>query len=270
MIAHLASRAIVSISGNDAFELLQKLVTPDMSKITGNVAGYGALLSPQGKIQFDFHIQRQDDCWLFDIRSSHLEAFTKRMRMYKMRSEVEINLRSDLQVFANWNEIAPGGVDDARLPVLGTRRYASEANCTHAEEDYFAHQNSLGVPEGDVDFIFGETFPHDVNMDDLNGLFYEKGCYVGQEVVSRIFHRASARRRTLLVKGQAALPPKGTPITTQGKTIGYLGQSVNNQGIAIVRIDHAKNAIDEKTLICANEIELTLQLPPYAKFTWPE
>ena len=134
--------------------------------------------------------------------------------------------------------------------------------------------SSPGQPLGvglqiNLDFAFGDAFPHDADMDQLSGVDFVKGCYVGQEVVSRMEHRGTARRRFVLAHASAALPPVGTPINAGEKNIGTLGSSTGGTGLALIRLDRAKDAMDHGVPITAGGVGLTLTLPPWAKFGWP-
>jgi folate-binding protein YgfZ len=136
-----------------------------------------------------------------------------------------------------------------------------------SEAEYDAHRIGLGVPEGGIDFAFGDAFPHDADMDQLGGVDFDKGCYVGQEVVSRMEHRGTARRRIVLAEG-VGLTAR-TEITAAGKPIGQLTSTAAERGLALVRLDRAKEAMDQGQPILAGAASLTLALPPWARFTWP-
>jgi folate-binding protein YgfZ len=137
------------------------------------------------------------------------------------------------------------------------------------EADYDAHRVGLGIPEGGVDFAFGDGFPHDADMDQLHGIDFKKGCYVGQEVVSRMQHRGTARRRFIIVTGAGALPVVGTPVLAGERALGTLGSSAGSSGLALIRLDRAKEALDGGAPIAAGGVPLALTLPPWATFTWP-
>jgi hypothetical protein len=137
------------------------------------------------------------------------------------------------------------------------------------EADYDAHRIALGVPEGGLDFLFGDSFPHDAAMDQLAGVDFAKGCYIGQEVVSRMEHRGTARRRFVLATGTATLPSAGAPVTGGSKPIGVLGSSSGATGLALVRLDRTKDAMDAGTRIAAGSADVTLTLPAWAKYIWP-
>ena len=126
------------------------------------------------------------------------------------------------------------------------------------------------MPEGGLDFAFGDTFPHDADMDDLHGVAFDKGCFVGQEVVSRMKHRGTARRRIVPVLGDHDLPPPGTELMAGGRRAGTLGTSAGAAGLALVRLDRVKAALDAGDAVTAGEATLTVALPAWARFSWPD
>ncbi|MBB5751948.1 YgfZ/GcvT domain-containing protein [Prosthecomicrobium pneumaticum] len=280
-IAQLADRAVVSIGGPDAFRLLDDLVTNAMAQVAADGIGFGALLSPQGKILVDFLVHRAEDGFLFDLAADRAAEFVKRMTLYRLRARMTIEDRSAaLAVWAAFGGGDPGAPfrADPRLAALGFRAVLPRdaappvrAGYEQApEESYHAHRIALAVPEGGRDFAFGETFPHEADMDCLGGVDFRKGCYVGQEIVSRMEHRGTARRRALAVSAPQPLPPAGAPLTAGGRPVGTMGSSTRGRGIAIVRLDRAKAAADDGTTIRAGEATVALALPAFARFGWPE
>jgi folate-binding protein YgfZ len=127
-----------------------------------------------------------------------------------------------------------------------------------------------GVAESGADYALGDAFPHDVLLDQTGGVGFQKGCYVGQEVVSRMQHRGTARRRVLIASADTALPAPGTEISSVGKALGVLGSAEGSQGLAIVRIDRVKDALDAGQPITAGDVTVTLAIPGWATFTFPQ
>ncbi|MBD1547622.1 YgfZ/GcvT domain-containing protein [Roseibium aggregatum] len=285
--AILPNRGVIRVSGPDAHHFLQNLITADMEEIDNRGAGYGALLTPQGKILFDFLILKDGDSYLLDTPAETLADLAKRLTFYRLRSKVEVvDASSDLGVFACWNGAPPKDLpgvraEDPRLAALGWRvigepeavKPALEAG-GFAEADYAAHRIALGVPEGLADFAYSDVFPHDADMDQLGGVSFSKGCYVGQEVVSRVHHRGTARKRIIRVSSEADLPAPGTEITADGKVMGTLGSVARGtggtQGLALVRLDKAAAALKNGTPFHCGSNEVTLALPDWAGFGWPE
>ncbi len=289
-ICKLGDRGVVRVGGGDAQAFLQGLVTCDIDTLRPGAAAYGALLTPQGRIMFDFLLTVSGDAdgisYLLDLDAGCAAGAAKRLSMYKLRAKVEIADASDtLCVIAAWGDVddaglPPQAVRDPRLAALGLRAVVP---CSDAEalieasgltacdmSDYHTHRVSLGVPHGGIDFAFDQTFPHDADMDGLNGVAFKKGCYVGQEVVSRVHHRGTARRRIIQVSAASALPCPGTDITADGKSIGTLGSTNGATGLAQVRIDRAAEARTAGVPILADGVALNLDLPAWANFTWPE
>lgn len=286
-MAILENRGVLAISGEDAVQFLHGLVTQNIQTMQDNAAEFTALLTPQGKILFDFFIIRRGGEFLLDCARDSAADLAKRLTFYKLRAKVDVADRSDeLAVAAMWGEgAAPQGADvfsmrDPRLDALGLRligaadairAVASQQGCQIADEAaYDAHRIGLGVPEGSKDFALGDAFPHDACMDQLNGVDFGKGCFVGQEVVSRMRHRGTARKRFLMVAGDAPLPEAGTPVVGDDSAIGTLGSSAGDQGLALVRIDRAAEALEAGTRIMAGDVSVTLSKPDWATFEFPQ
>lgn len=274
--ALLTDRGVVAVRGPDAEKLLQGLVTNDVAHLVpGQGAAFAGLLSPQGKILFDFIVHRTADGFLLDVDRGNASALAKRLTLYRLRSKVEIADRSeDVAVLVAW---APDGGQafaeaDPRLQQLGARRVqaASEtpvrSGNSASERAYHAHRIALGVPEGGRDYVYGGTFPHEALYDQLHGVSFDKGCYVGQEIVSRMQHRGTARKRIVMVSGDAPLPAPGTAVTAGGVDIGALGSAMDRDGLALIRLDRAAEFKAKGVPIAAGEVALRLAVPPYARF----
>lgn len=237
----LPDRAVVEVTGPDAASFLQGLVTNDVAKASGGSAIYAALLTPQGKIIYDFLITPIEGGYLLDCAKATTADLVARLKKYKLRAKVTIADRADVSIIASTEPLA-NGFPDPRLPTLGFR--AAQANTTvgnHAVA-YHAHRIALGVP--DSSDIPSETlFPLDCNFEELHGVDFAKGCYVGQELTARMKHRASARRRILPVSGPT-LPPPGTSLTLGATEIGDMMGSVDSHGLAIIRLDRLGDATE--------------------------
>ncbi len=236
----LPDRAIVEVLGPDAASFLQGLVTNDVTKASGGSAIYAALLTPQGKIIYDFLIAPVEGGYLLDCAKATAADIAARLKKYKLRAKVTITERADLSVIASAEPLA-NGFPDPRLPALGFRA----AQTTTADDNavvYNTHRIALGVP--DSSDIAPETFfPLDCNFEELHGVDFAKGCYVGQELTARMKHRATARRRILPVSGPT-LPPPGTSLTLGGTEIGDMMGSINGHGLAIIRLDRLGDATE--------------------------
>jgi folate-binding protein YgfZ len=279
-IAELSRRGVVAVSGADATVFLGDLITADIKRVAPLAATYGGLLTPQGKILFDFIIMNEGERFLIDLSRERIPDFIKRLGFYRLRAKVEIeDLSEDFVVLAAWGSDAPPIVDgmvvaDPRLVTLGFRAAVptgAESVADYSlvtEAEYDAHRIALGVPEGGIDFAFGDAFPHDADMDQLGGVDFSKGCYVGQEVVSRMEHRGTARRRIVQVSGDRALPPSGTAILAGERPVGTLGSSAGKEGLALVRLDRAREAREAGLPLKAGETAIELKIPAWARFDW--
>lgn len=286
--SELSHRGVLKITGDPAHGFLQNLITTDMDAVDAAGAGFGALLTPQGKIQFDFLIARTaDGSYLLDTPTQIIEDLQKRLGFYRLRTKIEIE-RTALAVFAVWDGDLPDLAEaiafpDPRLPELGHRvigvamdvRQALE---TAGTEDagpggYAAHRLALGVPEAPADFAYADIFPHDADMDQLNGVSFSKGCYVGQEIVSRMQHRGTARKRMVQITSPHALPAPGTAILAGDIKVGALGSSAmmdsKARGIGLVRLDKVRAALEKGVPLTCDGAPLAVDLPEWAKFTWP-
>jgi folate-binding protein YgfZ len=268
--AFLPDRAFVKIAGADAEHFLQNLITTDLGALAENELRPGALLTPQGKILFDFLISRDGDGFLIDIPADQMDAFIRRMTMYKLRSPVTIEALPVKGATVTWGELVDG-VADHRFALAGTelRRQAGRAGDPADREGYDALRILHGVPESGADYALQDAFPHDVLFDKSGGVSFRKGCYVGQEVVSRMQHRSTARRRVVILSADASLPATGTEITIGGKPIGALGTVAGDRALAIVRIDKAGEAMAAGEPILAGDVPVTVALPSWSGLTFP-
>ena len=271
--ASLADRTLLRISGPDAPRLLQGILTCDVEALAIGEAAFGALLTPQGKVLFDFFLIRSTDSHLADIDASLAGDFKKRLEFYRLRAKVAIEpMDVRTGIHAAWDG-DPGIVDgikviDPRSPAMGLRLYCRRPP-TVEPGNYHEHRISVGMPQGGLDFVYGDVFPHEVLMDQFGGVDFAKGCYVGQEVVSRMQHRGTARNRMLIVEAAQTLPPFGTEILAGGKTAGSMGSSAGRRGLALVRIDRIKHALDAGEPILAGSLPVRPRIPDFASFDWP-
>jgi folate-binding protein YgfZ len=277
--AALPDRAFVDVTGEEAQHFLQNLITTDLMALGAGEAKPGALLSPQGKILFDFLVSLLPEGYRLDCRRTASADFARRLTLYRLRAKVTIAVEEQALVSVSWNGDSAAsssestGLADRRFPpdagvvrFHGTGGPAPDADVDSWDALRIAH----GVAESGSDYELGDVFPHDVLLDQSGGVGFKKGCYVGQEVVSRMQHRGTARRRVLIASAQEALPASGTEITTGGRPVGTLGSVRGERGLAIVRIDKVKDAMDAVQPIEAGGVALSLAIPAWAGFTFPE
>ncbi len=254
--ALLEDRGVIRVSGEDATSFLQGLLTNDVERLKPGEARYAGLLTPQGKILFDTLVVRAPTetgaAFLLDCAAEQAADLAKRLGFYKLRARVSIADESaDHRIVAFWGAQpgnAPGAVfyADPRDPRLGWRAILPRASAVavgeaHAET-YEGLRIGAGVPKGGVDFVYGDAFPHDANFDLIHGVDFEKGCYVGQEVVSRMKHRGTARKRVARVKVLGEPPAPGTPVLDGELAVGTLGSSSGREALAMLRLDRVEAA----------------------------
>jgi folate-binding protein YgfZ len=279
--ALLEDRGVLRLAGADSRKFLQGLVTSNMDNVREGAAIHTGLLTPQGKILFDFFVTEDQGDLLIDIAREKAPELAKRLGFYKLRAVVEIAEEPTLAVAAVWGGSAslPDGAigyPDPRLPELGGRvilaagTSVSDLGCTTAsQDDYHTLRIGLGAPDGGRDYAFGEAFPHEALFDQLGGVDFAKGCFIGQEVVSRMEHRGTARRRIVPVEGAAPLPAPGASVEAAGIPIGTLGSVSGSKGLAMLRLDRAEEALARGTALTADGVPLTLRRPAFARFAIP-
>ncbi|MDH4441124.1 MAG: folate-binding protein YgfZ [Rhizobium sp.] len=269
--AFLPDRAFVHVGGADADHFLQNLITTDLAGLAEGEARPGALLTPQGKILFDFLIWRDGDGFVLDTGTEQQEALIRRLTLYKLRAAVTLDAIQESGATVTWGSEAETGIVDHRFALAGTpvRRTIGQAGAPGDASAYAALRILHGIVESGADYALQDAFPHDVLLDKSGGVSFRKGCYVGQEVVSRMQHRSTARRRVVIVSAEQALPASGTEITIDGKPIGTLGTVAGRRGLAILRIDKAGEAITKGTAVLAGEVPLTLALPAWSGLAFP-
>ena len=279
---HLKERAVIEIAGADARAYLHSLVTQDIMNLPAGQTCWAALLTPQGKILFDFFIhalsgEGNEERFLLDAPASRRDALITRMNMYRLRRQVTITPREDLAVAVDLAEdAAPGGAivyADPRYAEMGTRAFLPQeaaANFTEDATAWHARRIALGLPDSDGDIGSQKLFPHEANFDCLNGVSFTKGCYVGQEVVSRMQHRTTVRNRLLPVIADAPLRT-GMIITGAEKRIGEIYSTADERAIALIRLDRAAAALENGEPLKTEEgISIRITLPPWICFELPD
>lgn len=262
-----ADRALFRFSGPDAHKLVNDVVTGHVPDKEGEAAAW-ALLSPQGKILAEgLAMWREGAVWL-DTHLSVADDFFKRMRMYRLRAKVEIDdLRASHRIGFSREEL-PGAARDRLGPVqMGWQVVAPLAKVADWVEDdnsYHAIRIANGILHQGNDFPANDAFAHDIGLDILDGIDFVKGCYVGQEVVSRMKHRGTARRRPVIVSGIEAAA--GSPVEAGGREAGNIGQIVDGKAVAILRLDRITD-IDAATV---GGKPVHLALPFWANYRFGE
>jgi tRNA-modifying protein YgfZ len=278
--AFLADRGVIKVSGEDARNFLNGLVTTDVDLVRPGLGRFGALLTPQGKIIVDFLITEapagHGGGFLLDVSRALAQGLADKLKFYKLRAKVVVeNLSDSMGVLAAWDGEPAMKPDlafaDPRNGALGWRILIPEelkqkvADVIGAElvdsEAYETHRIVSGAPRGGLDFMYSDAFPHETNMDRLNGVDFDKGCYVGQEVVSRMQHRGTARTRTVRIILEDFSPEIGLPVMAGEKQIGTIGSTSGKHGLALLRIDRAAEALEAGAKLTAGGLPLRVAEP---------
>jgi folate-binding protein YgfZ len=289
--ALLPDRGAVKVAGDGARNFLHGLVTADILNLAPGAARFCALLTPQGKIIADFiavEAPAADGGGFFlDVPRIQVAVLVEKLDLYKLRAKVAIeNLSQTLGVLAAWDVGAGGGgpqpglrYADPRFEALGIRvmlppHRAAEAAADLgaalvAADEYEAHRIALGVPRGGVDFSYGDAFPHEADMDQLGGVDFAKGCYVGQEVVSRMEHRGIARTRAVPVRYDGAAPQAGAAVLAGERQVGVIGSAADGHGVALLRLDRVAEAISHGEALTGGGVAIRLVKPDWAHFAFP-
>lgn len=267
MTIHLrADRAVFRFSGPEAHKLLNDVVTGHIPAEADGIAAWWALLSPQGKILAEGLAGFADDAIWVDVHVSVADDFFKRMKMYRLRAQVVIDDLRDTHRVGFAQESDPGFVShtDRLGPIdLGYRTIApleATVDWVQTDDAYHAERIAMGIAQLGPDFAANEVFAHDIGMDLLDGVDFVKGCYVGQEVVSRMKHRGTARRRPVIVSGIVA--PASSVVSAGGRDAGTIGQVVNGMAVAIIRLDR----ITDLQAVTIDGQNADLSLPVWATY----
>ncbi|MEL6365694.1 MAG: folate-binding protein [Pseudomonadota bacterium] len=279
-------RAVLSVTGPDARELLQGVVTQDMGGVSKDHAAYSLLLTPQGKILFDFFLtEGPEGEILVDAPAAQAEDLFKRLKLYKLRAKAEIADRPEFSVLLAWSGDAPAPpgfviersadrivYTDPRLDALGARAIvrrsereaalsALGAPATH--QAHAEHRIALGVPESPIDIVPGDTFPLDANLDALRGVDYKKGCFVGQEVASRMKRKGEVRKRMLTISFDGPPPEAGDAVMAGETTLGEVRSIGAGKALALIRMDRLYKAIEDGRPPAVNGRPVSAAEPAY-------
>jgi hypothetical protein len=261
----LDDRGILAVGGADRRSFLQGLVSNDVDKVTPARARYSALLTAQGKYLHDFMMVEADEAILLDGEAARLADLRRRLSIYRLRAKVSIEERPDLAVAAVFGGSAlaafdlpgePGvvrpfalgiGFVDPRLPALGVRcilpRTSAKAVLAAAGlvetrfEDYDRLRLALGIPDGSRDLVPDKSILLEAGFDELNGVDWDKGCYIGQELTARTKYRGLIKRRLVPIRIDGPSPASGTIVYADGRDVGEMRSSRDGRGLALLRID---------------------------------
>ena len=293
----LERQSVLAVSGADAGAFLQNLISNDIDRVGARRSIYATLLTPQGKYLHDFVVSahpRTAGAYLIETEGGRIDDLDKRLTMYRLRADVTMaRADPDWTVFAGFGDGAAQALDlepeagsaaamaggvicvDPRLSALGIRAVGPAADMRQllegagfSESDGSAYEHlrlSLGVPDGSRDILVEKSFPLECNLDDLNAVDYEKGCYVGQELTARTHHRAKIRKRLFPVRSQGPVPEAGTPVTLNGKEVGEMRSGDGQQGLALLRIESLRSAAADGLSLMVEGTEIVPDIPAWLK-----
>ncbi len=280
----LRGRSFLRLKGEDTKPFLQGIVTADTSRLSPDRALYALLLTPQGKYLHDFFLTQRGESVLLECSTERREDLSKRLRLYKLRSRVEIEMVEGKEytvaaVFGDAEKLGglgreQGAYADPRLARLGFRVVQEEAETRKilqqrgakevSVEDYNAWRIACGVPEGGLDLEPERSLPLEYGLDTLQAVDFRKGCYVGQEVTARMRYRAHIRKHLFCVRTTAsALPGAGAPVKAGEAIIGYMGSSQGPTGLALLNAEQWSGALQQGVSLSCGGITLSAQLPPW-------
>src|SRR6185295_12599355 len=268
----LDDRSVIAVGGTEPRAFLQGLVSNDMEDCRPGQGIYAALLTPQGKILFEFFITEGGERFLIDCATARASDLLKRLTFYRLRAKIDLALAPDLAVAASWGGDLPTKNDlvtfpDPRSPALGIRGIGKRADLERAlhgiePASYRVHQLRLGVPDS-ADLPPDTVFALDAGFEELHGVDFRKGCFVGQEVTARMKHRATARRRFMIAELAGNPPAAGTKLEAMGREVGTLATGTAGRALALVRLDRVDEAREADAAITAAGEAVTLHKPAW-------
>ena len=287
----LTSRTVLKISGDDARSFLQGLVSNDLDRVSATHAIYAAFLTPQGKFLHDMFIASVGGELFLDCEAARADDLKKRLSLYRLRAKVEIAPAPEMNVAAlfgpdilNHLQLSdePGQARtldagegdgtiyvDPRLAAAGARAIVRKADqlaelglSTGTEDEYDRHRLNLGLPDGSRDIVVDKALLLESGFEELNGVDFDKGCYMGQELTARTKYRGLVKKRLMPVAIAGDAPPPGTEILAGGKNAGELRSSAGGHGIALIRLE----ALEAGHPMIAGDAEITPARPDWAAF----
>ncbi len=280
--APLPSRALLTLNGEETRPFLQGLISNDMDKVAPNRAIWAALLTPQGKYLHDFFVAEIEGLIYLDCEAERRADLKKRLMMYRLRTKIDIEDSDDFEIGVVYGDGAPGAMGlsdeagravsvnqgiafvDPRLGGAGVRVIGASPPdiAPGTAEDYDALRLSLGLPDGSRDLTVEKSTLLESGFEELNGVDFDKGCYMGQELTARTKYRGLVKKRLMPVTIVGPLPESGTEILQDGKNAGEMRSSGNGQGIALIRLE----CFDSTAELTAGDATITPKKPDWAAF----
>lgn len=277
----LYNRTVLKITGRDAAVFLQRLLCSDILALAPDIMHPSGLLTAQGKLRFTFLIAVKktkegdtDSFWL-DIQSDKKEEFQAHLNFYKLAAAVQIVEISQLAVFfSNQKQLASDAescfIDKRFMPSAFFRIYkkAPQETIKTTTDAWQKLRVDYGIAEAYEDYALGSVYPYDINLDYLGGVSVQKGCYIGQEVLSRMYHRKAIKKRLFIAQSSNDFLPDQTTITAQETVIGRISSVRKDKALAFIRLDKAKQCKAEGRSFRVGGQEISLAPPPYAPNLW--
>jgi len=264
-LAALPQRGVIEVGGEDRITFLQGLVSNDVAQAVPGKALWAALLTPQGKWLADFFIMADGDRFLLDCERDQMPMLLQRLSRFRLRSKVTLRAVEDLCVYAAWG--APPTVPaltaaDPRLPEAGWRLLSTTPlPTTTFEADWDSHRIALGLPDGSRDLEAEKTVLLEAGFDELNGVSWTKGCYMGQELTARTKYRGLLKRRLVPVAVTGPLPAPGTVVLRNGKEVGDMRSGREQTGLAVLRLEALRDTLTCGDATVVPRIPIWLRLP---------
>lgn len=277
----LPHRSVIAVSGPDRVEFLQGLISNDTTRVSSRLAVWAALLTPQGRFQNDMFVADGGNDTLFlETERDRAAALARKLSLYKLRSRVAVEDRgAALEVAVAFGEGAVKALDldgavsfvDPRLDVLGVRVIAATGQIREllgsrgfAEApfaDYETLRLALGIPDGSRDLQVDKALLLENGFDELNGVDWKKGCYMGQELTARTKYRALIRKRLFPVKIEGALPDPGAPVLLDGQEVGEVRSGVGDRALALLKVEAARGG----RALFAGDAQVTPEIPHWMR-----
>ena len=262
----LSNRSILSVAGNDSEKFLQDIITCNVEKIK-NKSSYGSILTPQGKLLYDFIISRKDNYFLIDVSKSNIDNLIKLLNMYKLRSDIILEKKENLSVFVDIdNDHSKSDNVDPRLSSIGLRKILNSNHESHSDEENLYEKKliKLGIAEIGDEIGPGDIFPIEANLDYLNGIDFQKGCFIGQEVSSRMYRKGKVKKRIVSFRSKDNFTNNDELVYNE-RTIGTVIKKIEDYGLALIKIDKLRNTERETiTIISKNEKKsIDINLPKF-------
>jgi folate-binding protein YgfZ len=264
-LAALPGRGVIEVGGEDRITFLQGLVSNDVTLAGPGRAVWAALLTPQGKWLADFFILADGDRLLLDCERAQVPMLLARLSRFRLRSKVTLRVADELWVHAAWDGTPTAGAiaaPDPRLPEAGSRLlFAAPLPATATAKDWDRHRLALGLPDGSCDLEAEKTVLLEAGFDELNGISWTKGCYMGQELTARTKYRGLVKRRLVPVTVAGTLPMPGTPVLRGGTEVGTMRSGRDQSGLAVLRLEALRDALDCDGATLTPHLPAWMQLP---------